>query len=522
VAQPPNPVSQEPLLRVEGLSKVYPPATQALRDFELTLAAGEIHGLAGVNGAGKSTAIKLLSGVERPTRGEIWLAGEGNVQFHSPADAHRFGIGVVHQELPLLPNLTAAENAAVGLEAGKWLSPRRSRQLKREYRLASASFATAPRADARLETLGVYAWQVVAIIRALRAGAKLLILDEPTSSLNTDERRALHQLLRQLAAHGTSVLYVSHFLEDVLEIADRVTVLRDGRIVSAGPAAALTPRELLVQMVGERDVALMDKRALRGGDQPMIRPSEGLVVVRLQAADVGPVDLSVGPGECVGLYGLAGSGASALLEAIFGLRRSHGEVRWKGVRLPAASSKRIKAGLGFVSGDRKRTLLPEWTVSMNHGLPWAAVRPRRLLLDRRAERRAAEATIAQLAVVGVAEMRMRALSGGNQQKLSLGRWLVRDDACLLADEPTRGVDARGRAAIHEVLLALAAQGNALLVHSTDPEELVALCHRVLAFAGGEIVGEVAGDQLTVASLEHAVRSRDRISLRSLPSASGAA
>jgi ABC-type sugar transport system ATPase subunit len=506
-----TPTNAEPLMAARGLSRSYPPALQALAGFDIDLRPGRIHGLAGANGAGKSTAIKILSGVESPDAGTITMAGHGEVTLASPADASHLGIGVVHQELPLLPNLTAAENLVLGVTGRGTLSRNRNREAVALYREAAKSFPSAPDPGAELEHLGLYAWQVVAIMRALHCGANVLILDEPTSSLNTDERAALHANLRELVdARGIAVLYVSHFLDDVLEVCDDVSVLRDGRLVACEPAASLDESSLLRHMLGVEEAEMVIEGAGAAPAPAAAAGGEGLRVRAVKLPGVAPLDLEVGLGERVGLYGLEGSGAHELLEALFGLRRHQGELTWLGQPVGRSVRQRIDAGLGLVSGDRKRTLIGDWSVAMNHALPWLSARGPFRLLDRRDDRERAAETIARLDVKGRAQQPMRALSGGNQQKVALGRWLERDATlCLMADEPTHGVDAHGRLAIHELLRALADRGNALLVHSTDPEELVALCDRVLVMTDGVVTAQLAGPDITVDALEASARSKQR-------------
>jgi ribose transport system ATP-binding protein len=502
----------EPLLEARELVKVYPPSLRALDGFSIALRGGEIHGLAGANGAGKSTAIKILTGVEQPSSGAIAMAGHGVVVLDAPADATRLGIGVVHQELPLLPNLTAAENVVLGLTGRGPLSRARRREAREIYREAARPFPSAPSPDARVEQIGLYAWQVVAIVRALHCGAKVLVLDEPTSSLNTDERAALHANLRDLTARsGIAVLYVTHFLDDVLAVSDTITVVRDGRLVACEPAASLDEAALLRHMLGQDAERVVNAApaARERAARPQGDPDDGLRIRDVRLPGAGPLDLDVARGERVGLYGLEGSGAHELLEALFGLRPHRGTVEWRGRKLGRSTRERIDAGIGLVSGDRRRTLIRDWTVAMNHALPWLSSRGPFRTLDTRRDRAEADATIAKLAVKGGAEQPMRALSGGNQQKVALGRWLTRDAICLMADEPTHGVDAHGRMAIHDLLREMTARENALIVHSTDPEELVALCDRVVVMVEGRVTDELAGDRLTVEALEASARSKRR-------------
>ncbi len=493
-------------LSARAIGKSYPPANVVLRDVNLDLARGRVHGLLGANGAGKSTLIKLLCGLEQPTSGAIWLNGAGNVRFLGPREAERAGIGVVHQELPLLPNLTAAENMVLGQQSGGFLSGRRRRPTNQKYQEYAAIFPGAPPPDALLARIGLHGWQMTAIIRARYLGSRIVILDEPTSSLDAGERRVLHDNLRRMAREGAAVLYVSHFLDDILDVCDTVTVLRDGRVAMDRPAAGLTSRELLIAMIGDTgtvDAVLTPKQAIAPRD------GVGLTVRGLRCGRVGPLDLAVVPGECAGLYGLEGAGSRDVLEAIFGLRRHEGEVTWRGRALHGDASERIAAGIGFVSGDRARTLIGEWSVARNHGLPGLATRAAVERLRPASETSAAQTAIRRLSIKGTAHQPLRTLSGGNQQKVALGRWLGRSGICLLAADPTRGVDVRGRAAIHQTLAEFCTQGNAVLIHSVDPEELVELCGRVLVMAGGRIVAELDGAQLNTHALEAATRIRMR-------------
>jgi len=498
-----TPVRGSVTLSARSVGKIYPPANVVLGGVDLDLAAGRVHGLLGANGAGKSTLIKILCGIERPTSGHIRVADGGEVRFAGPEDAERAGIGVVHQELPLLPNLTAAENMVLGQQSGGFWSGRRRRAVEREYRLRAEAFPGAPAADALLKTVGLHGWQMTAIIRARYLGSRVVILDEPTSSLDAGERRVLHENLRRMAADGVAILYVSHFLEDVLDVCDEVTVLRDGRVALARPAAGLSARDLLLAMTG--DTTLID--AALAPSKHTQRIGSGLVIHRLRCPGIGPLDLAVGLGERVGLYGLEGAGSRTVLEAIFGLRPHEGEATWRQRPLRGHAGDRIAAGVGFVSGDRARTLIGDWSVARNHGLPALANRRPIAHLRPIEELRSARAAIRQLAIKGDAIQQLRSLSGGNQQKVALGRWLNRSGICLLAADPTRGVDVRGRLAIHAALRAFCAQGNALLVHSMDPDELVELCDRVLIVVAGRIVATLQGDALTSEALESATRLR---------------
>lgn len=490
------------LLTVRGMTKIYP-GVRALDDFDLFLRPGEVHGLAGVNGAGKSTVIKVLSGVERPSAGTIEVAGHGEVEIDSPRAARRFGIGTVHQEIPLLPNLTAAENVVLGVEGRGILRRSRRRQAVARYREVAARFRGAPDPGVPLGELGLYAWQVVAIVRAVAQEARVLVLDEPTSSLSTAEREALHGLMEDLVATGIAVLYVSHFLDDILQFADRVSVLRDGHLVHRGPTAGLTAPQLLAEMTGGAEVTVNARTA----DRSSASGVPTLEVEELSAGRLQPVSFSVGEGERLGLYGLEDSGARDALEAIFGLRPRRGTVRFRGTEVTGGPRGAVDAGIAMVSGDRKRTMLPDWSVEGNHALPALARRPLSAPLSRRGARTSTATTIEALQVKAIPAQRMGSLSGGNQQKVLLGRWLGRTESCLLLDEPTRGVDLDGRAAIHRELLGLGSEGMSLLISSTDPEEIIELCDRVLVFADGKVVADLDRDGVSTEQLEQVTRDR---------------
>lgn len=502
-----------PVLSVSGLTKDYP-GMRALDGFDLDLTAGEIHGIVGANGAGKSTLIKILSGLVLPTAGSIEVAGE-LVVIRSAKAAQRLGLSVVHQELPLLPNLTASQNVAVGRETGGLLAPAHQRRARKDYREASHGFPGAPFAGRRLESEGLYAWQVVAIIRAMAADARVLVLDEPTSSLTVDERNALHARVRELAAWGLAVLYVSHFLDDILDVASVVSVLRDGRLVHRGPTADLDEPTLLSHMTaGTAAVATTD--ATPRPKTTVREPAEsdelapGLVVDDLVAGTTVLPHLAVQPGEIVGLYGLEDSGARDVVEAIFGLRPRTGSVRWGGHPLKSSPRDAIKRGVTLVTGDRKRTGIPQWTVEMNHALPRLSTLSLLSSTPRRAIGRETRRSIEDFRIKGHAYQKMGLLSGGNQQKLLLARWVdTAPSMCLLLDEPTHGVDVAGRRGIYEHLRRFASRGNVVLLHSTDPEEIVELCDRAIPFANGRPLAVLPREELGIDRLEYSVRASTR-------------
>jgi ABC-type sugar transport system ATPase subunit len=494
-----------PVLSTTDLSKRYVAETFALNGFDIDLLGGSIHGLVGVNGAGKSTVIKLLSGVVQPTRGRIRLSGH-EVAFASPRDASNAGVGVVHQELPLLPNLTAADNAGLGLEHGRLFgSPDRSAS-RRSYEEAASPFREAPPADALMSECSLFQWQIVAIVRAVAAEAKILILDEPTSSLAAREREALHVALRDGASRGTAVLYVSHFLDDVLDVCDTVTVLRDGRSVLTASSAELDEGKVLAAMLG----TAMSREASRPESLDDFRSGPAaLTVADLSGDSFGPLTFTATTGECLGLYGLQGCGAEEVLMSIFGLLPSDGSITLHGQNVGGTTASRVRAGLAFVSGDRKRTLIRDWSVAKNHSLPGMTRQHVLSAIRGRSELSDTNATIAALGVVGAPRDLMSSLSGGNQQKVALGRWLAQPASVLLLNEPTLGVDVAGRVRIHSAIRAATEASRTFVLYSTDPEEVQAICDRVLILVGGQIRAELRGAEIDVEQLESLTRSGAR-------------
>lgn len=493
----------DPLLVADRVTKAYGRFV-ALRDFSLTAHAGEVVALLGANGAGKSTFIKIISGVETMTSGTIRIGDHGaETKIAGPASAARLGIGVVHQELALLGNLTAAENVALGLTQQGLLSGTARRSIRARYEELARLLPGAPAADTRLETLSLFHWQLVAIIRAIAFDARVLVLDEPTSSLNTTERVALHTLIRSLAEQGMTVVYVTHFLDDALDVADRVLVLRDGSTVYEAPAAHTTVETLLEHMTGDASAATAGRTAPRAVANAEAPPRLG--VEGLKAAGIGPVSFHVQPGECLGLYGLEGCGATNLVQALYGLIPSSGRMIVNDSPVSRGTRNRILRGIGLATSDRRHSLIADWSVADNVALPTYAKKS--LLATPQVSRAgdAARTSIRDFGIKASPGQRVRALSGGNQQKMLLARWAPLAEQVLLLDEPTRGVDVRGRSVLHDHIRELVDDGRSVIAFSTDPEEIVSLADRVLILAQGQIIDQLVGDQITVDRLESSTR-----------------
>jgi ribose transport system ATP-binding protein len=492
------------ILEVRKLVKEFPGVT-ALDGVDLDVLEGEVHCLLGPNGAGKSTLIKCVSGVVEPTSGEILFAGEPLPQ-GDPAGSLKRGVATIYQELDLVPDLSVAESIFLAHE------PRRGPllDLTTMYRESEALLARLGHDSipvrAKVGRLRPAAQQIVSIARALSGEMRLLIMDEPSAILDEAEIRTLFEVVRRLTAEGVGVIYISHRLDEIRRIGDRVTVLADGRTAATGLPASTPADELVELMVGRKVEQLYPDRPV-GGDEVLlaVRGARRLPAVR-------GVSLEVRAGEVVGLGGLVGSGRTELLRLVYGLDPlDEGEIVLDGKRLRAGHPREaIRRGLGLAPEDRKsQALVLDWSQAKNVTLADLR-RFSRVLLDVRRERRAAREELKALNTVPDDPDRVvRLLSGGNQQKVVLARWLLHECRVLLLDEPTRGVDIATKAEIYRIISKLAASGLGVLVVSSELEELAHICTRVLVMREGEIVAEVDGKDATELSLlRHAVAPTD--------------
>ena len=500
-----EPTTAPPVLEVRGLAKSYP-GVRALDGVDFDVRAGEVHCLLGPNGAGKSTLIKCVSGAIEPTEGEILVNGEP-LPVGEPSASLAHGVATIYQELDLVEDLTVAQSVFLGHELRR--GPLLDRDAMRRATVELLERLDHPRIPpgAHVHSLRPAAQQVVSIARALSQDVRLLIMDEPSAILDDNEIDTLFEVVRRLTAGGVGVVYISHRLDEVRKIGDRVTVLSDGRTVATGLPAD-TPREVLVErMVGRKVEQLYPARA---------QPTGGVVLEVSgvsRAPDVRDASFEVHAGEVVGIGGLVGAGRTELLRAIYGLDRpDSGEVRVAGKKLPAGRpAAAIAAGLGLAPEDRKsQGLLLDWSLTKNVTLSDLGRFTRASLIDGGGERRAAEEQLRALKTVPDDGRRIaRALSGGNQQKVVLARWLLRQCKVLLLDEPTRGVDVGARAEIYKVIAELAGRGLGVVVVSSELSELAGLCTRVLVMREGRLVAEVAGEQATeLELLSHAVTPPD--------------
>ncbi len=487
---------RDALLEVRGLCKRFG-GTEALRDVDFSVLPGEIHALLGANGAGKSTLIKILAGVYPADAGEIKIGGVPRDQL-----SVRRHVAFVHQDLGLIETMSVGENMAMG-----YGYPRRWKFIdwKAVNRVAAEAldFLGSPLPlDRPVSELTRAEKSIVAIARALVEKVDLLVLDEPTASLPEADVGRLFDVLFRLREGNASVIYVTHRLDEVFRIADAVTVLRDGRTVAVYRPLALSPEQLVTDIVGRAPVALLMSRKKRRG-------VPALEVEGLRAGPVGPIDFHVGVGEIVGLAGLRGQGHEVVGRAIAGvLQRDAGVVRINGaeakIDAPAAA---IAAGLGFATGKRaEEALAGTLTVKENLFLnPLNFGQKSFRLRSRKKERQAAAGILAKFDVRPTDPDRdISTLSGGNQQKVVLARWAGRRYKLLILEEPTIGVDFGAKSEIYRMMAEDAAAGTSSIIISSDLDELAQICDRVLAFSRGRIVAEIARPELSVAALTHAV------------------
>jgi ribose transport system ATP-binding protein len=478
---------EPPLLSMSGTTKSFP-GVQALDGVDLDVQAGEVHCLLGQNGAGKSTLIKVLAGAHQPDAGTIRWRGEP-VTLRSPIAAMRLGIATIYQELDLVEHLSVAENVHLGHEptAAGFVVRRKAARASTRVLLKRLGH---PEIDpARLVgELSAAQQQIVSMARALSHDVRLIVMDEPSAALDPDEVDNLFRIVGDLTAEGVAVVYISHRLEEIRRIGDRVTVLKDGRAVAGGLPAKTTPtREVVALMTGRNVEYVFPERPDAGGDGAPVLEVQGLA----REGEFAPFDLEVRPGEIVGLAGLVGSGRSEILETIYGARRpTAGQVRVGGRALrPGSVRAAVRAGLGLAPEERKaQALLMLESVTRNVSVSSMSRFSHGGWIDRRAEAGAARAATRELSLrPDNPSVPVRTLSGGNQQKAVLARWLLRGCRVLLLDEPTRGVDVGARAELYAVIRRLADEGLAVLLVSSEVPEVLGLADRVLVLREGRVV-----------------------------------
>ena len=491
------------VVQIRRLEKRFP-GVIAVDGADLEIFAGEVLGLVGKNGAGKSTVIKILAGAVRPDAGEILLDGRPLPEHYGPHTAHQMGLAFMHQELQTVPTLSVAENVALGARL-----PRRFgvsigwRQLRRQVGSVLADLDTEIDLDRRVGGLSQAQQRIVMIARALYHRAKVIVLDEPSAALSDAEVKHLHLVVRRLADSGAGVVYVSHRLKEIVDLTDRVAVMRDGRVVFERPTSELDGRRLVDAIIGDRD----SHNALEGR-RPRARrqPEFGDEILRVRdlapAGEAHGVDLELRAGEILGLGGLVGSGRSEIARMLVGADRAgRGEVSVRGRRVSLRSPRHArKGGIVLLPEDRRHeALVLDFSVRENVTLAsLAAYRNRGLPMPSRAkELHATERMIERLDIsTSGTESNVAALSGGNQQKVVLARWLELPVAVFVFDEPTAGIDVHAKAELFALIEELAEANKGIILISSDFSELVAVCDRVLVLKEGRISGVIQGDAIT--------------------------
>ena len=485
------------VLTMRGICKSFP-GVRALNNVDFTLRKGEIHALMGENGAGKSTLIKVLTGVSEYIKdeGSIRIEGiEGEAKIHSPQQAQEAGISTVYQEIALCPNLTVAENMFIGRTGGAFVH-------KKDYEKRATEILNElgipARAAQELSRCSLAVQQMVAIARAVDMKCKVLILDEPTSSLDDKEVERLFQLMRDLKKKGVGIIFVTHFLEQVYAVSDRITVLRNGELVGEYAVENLPQVELVAKMMGKSldDLAELERIGQKNsaGEENVYEAED------LSSSECRPFDFSIRAGEVNGFTGLLGSGRSESVRAIFGADRVTGgsvKVKGKPVRITKPHDA-MKNGIGYLPEDRKRDgIIADLSVRENIILALQVIRGMNHPISRAKAEAFADEYIKALDIKTASqETPVGSLSGGNQQKVILARWLLTHPQYLILDEPTRGIDVGTKTEIQKLVLKLAEEGMSITFISSEIEEMLRTCSRLIVMRDRKIVGELTGDDLT--------------------------
>lgn len=484
------------LLHVSNITKDFP-GTRALDGVELAIDVGEVHGLLGENGAGKSTLVKILSGNLLPDAGNITFLGSA-VTIGSPAQAQQLGIAVVHQELSLVPELSIAENIFVGRLPRNRLGLVDRQRLKEATRNLLARMHLALDPDTAVAELSLAHRQMIEIAKALSLNCRLLILDEPTSALTEKETQVLLALIATLKRQGVSILYISHKLSEVFRITDRITILRDGALVGTYPTSTVDETAVVRMMVG---------RTLAGyypPKQPQVSGEEVLRVDNLVTDLIGPCSFSLRRGEILGISGLVGAGRSELARALFGVDRWHrGTIVLHGQRMRLCNpAQAVRAGIGMLPEDRKSAgLFLELAIHSNVAAASLTRVSRAGLIRRDLEHQLAEHYMRTLRIRATGPSQpVRTLSGGNQQKVLLAKWLAIHPKLLIVDEPTRGIDVGAKSEIHSLLRELASGGVGIIMISSELPEILGMSDRILVMYAGRIVAEIDATDATEETL----------------------
>ncbi|MEM9080525.1 MAG: sugar ABC transporter ATP-binding protein [Verrucomicrobiota bacterium] len=488
----------EELLQVKGVSKTFP-GVKALSDVDFSVRAGEVHALMGENGAGKSTLIKVLTGVHARDGGVIRFGGE-EISVSAPVEAEKLGISTVFQEVNLIPHLSVAENIVLGRQEKKfglidW------KAAKGRARKALARLGLNVEVSKELCECSVAIQQMVAIARAIDLDARLLILDEPTASLDEQEVDELFQVLERLRSEGMGIVFVTHFLDQVYRITDRITVLRNGALVGVSETKKLPRLELIGQMLGRTSEEVKQLEESQVSAEEGEQPEAFFEAQELgRRGAIAPFDFEIGEGETVGLVGLLGSGRTESVRLMFGVdQATSGELKLDGQSLQQGQPKAaIAGGLAFCPEDRKvEGLVLNLSVRENIVLALQARQGIFKMLSRSEQNELADHYIEALKIKTPGrETRVGTLSGGNQQKVLLARWLAMKPRLMIVDEPTRGIDVGAKGEIENLMESLREEGMAIVFISSEMEEVVRVCQRVMVLRDREVVGSLAGREVT--------------------------
>ncbi|MCM2129616.1 sugar ABC transporter ATP-binding protein [Larsenimonas rhizosphaerae] len=490
------------VMRAEAISMVYP-GTIALNEVDYRVYRGKVNVIIGENGAGKSTLMKILAGVQQPTSGRIFL-NEEQVTFSSTRDAASRGVGMVHQELNLFGNLSVAENIFLGRERQRGLMPIDTAEQHRITAELMARLNQDIAPSELLSNLKVGQQQLVEIAKALADQADVLILDEPTSALSKTEIELLFEVIRDLTAQGVSIIYISHRLEELMAIGDHITILRDGNLQSEALIEAIDVPWIVREMLGSDPVTDFLKPGREFGE-PVLEVRNLSLVSTTGLTLVDEVSLEVRAGEIVGVYGLMGAGRTELMECLLGLQRYQGEITLDGqsVHEGTSTSERIRRGMCLVPEDRKKNgIFPVSSVSNNMTISslWRRLK-HRFTIDEPAEDAAVNSAINTLSIkVSSPDIEIRALSGGNQQKVVIGRTLLTDPKMLLLDEPTRGIDIGAKGDVFDMMVSLSERGIGVLFSTSDLKEIMAVSDRILVMSGGRLTANVSRHDATESAL----------------------
>jgi ABC-type sugar transport system ATPase subunit len=495
------------LLQLNNINKYFP-GVHALKDAQFSVRRGEVHALLGENGAGKSTMIKIISGVHKPDTGEVLIDGQP-MNFNNPREAQNAGVATIYQELGLYPELSVAENIFMGhapmkdwglFQTVDWRTmERRAEELLAELNIYNLDVG------AKVGTLNVGNRQRVEIAKALSLDAQILIMDEPTAALTESDVEQLFSIVRLLRDRGVSIIYISHRLNEVFELADRVTVLRDGQYIGTQDVSDTTESDLISMMVGRTIDNLFPKQESEIGD----------VVLEVCDLNYPPltnnISFKVHAGEIVGLAGLVGSGRSETAQVIFGVRPAEsGEIYVNGERVHIHHpSDAVKYGIGYVPEDRgHQGLVKEMTIRENTSMAVLDLVSENTFINQNKERSLADQAIEQLSIRATgSEQIVNKLSGGNQQKVVVSKWLASNPKLLIMDEPTRGVDVGAKSEIHRLMSQLVAEkGLAILMISSELPEVLGMSDRILVMREGHIAGEFTREEATQEAIARAMMS----------------